>query len=310
MITKYTIKGSCKQGKELTIKGFKNGKQFLSLNAAGIAPKNELDIAIECLKQAIENKKDNQTINLEHSTLTGKKIPALSFYSEAAVKSPVAVCIHGLNTSKTSTIQGAIQLAQEGYYAIVIDAAQHGERKPENSIILNPTLDKSFATNFIQVLKKTAEDISLIIDSLSEHNIADCSRIGLTGNSMGGFIAFLAATYDKRISAIAPLVATPDWSTLFEHPSAASVDTQKRDSITQGDPIHNYTKLKEMAVLIQNNADDPIVNVQGSRNIDPKLRELFFETPERYSYIEYNQSGHNVSAEMFNNVIDWFNTFV
>lgn len=308
--TKYTIKGSCKEDEGLTIQGFNGGKQFLSLNAKGSAEKGELDIAIECLKQAIACKNENQTIHMEHTTLADKEIPALCFYPDHTGKLPVAICIHGLGSSKLTTIQGAIQLAQKGYYAIIIDAAMHGERKLENPLTLNMNLDEKFSENFIRVLKETAQDISLIIDNLPELQIADWSRIGLTGNSMGGFIAFLAATYDKRISAIAPLLATPDWNILFEHPSATAVSEQEKNSIIKDDPIHNYTKLKNSAILIQNNTDDPIVNIQGVRNINPKLKELFFECPERYSYIEYNQSGHNVTAEMFNNVIDWFNTFV
>jgi len=310
MTIKYTIKGSCSQNNELTIQGFKSGKQFLSLNATCLAPEDEVDIAIECLKQAIIHKNNVQELHMEHSLLTDKEIPALSFYHDCDKKLPVVLCIHGLSSSKTATIQGAIQLAQEGYYAIVIDAALHGERKAENTTTLDMNLDHNFAVNFIDALKETAQDVSLIIDSFSEHNIADGSRIGVTGNSMGGFITFLAGTYDKRISAIAPLVATPDWSILLDHPSAEALSYEEKQSIIKDDPIHNYAKLKHTAVLVQNNTDDPVVNVQGARNIVPKLETLFFDTPERYSYIEYNQSGHNVSAEMFSNVIDWFNTFV
>ena len=310
MNTKYTVSGSCKDKGSINLEGTKNGKIFISLQATSSAINNDLDIALECLKQAITNKSDEQTIHLEHRALTAAQIPAITFYAESNEKLPVAICIHGLNSSKTQSIQSAIQLAQEGYYTIIIDAAMHGERSLEDPALLDMNMDKEFASNFLYVLKTTANDLSTIIDELVNIPLVDSTRIGVTGTSMGGFITFHAATFEHRISAIAPLVATPDWGLLFEHTSAADFDSEKKISIAATDPLHNYQKMAKTAILVQNNTEDPVVDVRGSRNLDKKLKPLFFATPERYSYIEYNQSGHNVSPEMFHNVIEWFNKFV
>ena len=310
MSTKFTLTGSNKANKQVRIVGKKDGDIFLTLEGFSNGDKSDFEIALECLKQAIEFKTGDEDIHLEHIHLTSSSIPAIIFHRESREAQPVVICIHGLNSNKNNTIKGAIQLAQEGYYTIIIDAELHGARAHVDDSILDINIDKNFVDNFVKVLKKTATDISAIIDELSQNSYADETRIGVTGNSMGGLITFLAATYDERISTIAPLVATPDWSVLKDHPSAKDIEHNKFDIIVKEDPIHNYKKLINTAVLIQNNIDDPIISIQGSRNIDPKLKELLLETPERYSYIEYDQTGHSVSLEMFDKVINWFNKFL
>lgn len=49
-------------------------------------------------------------------------------------------------------------------------------------------------------------DLMHVIDYLSACKNVDPSRIGVTGISLGGMIAWLAAAVDKRITASAPLI--------------------------------------------------------------------------------------------------------
>jgi len=127
---------------------------------------------------------------------------------------------------------------------------------------------------------------------------------------MGGFISFLCAVNEERISAVAPLVASPDWSMLFEHPNAPKTELAEIDAVVKKDPLHNYKKMVGKAVLVQNNSKDPVVPVNGVRKLDQNLKGLFFEAPDRYSYIEYSQSSHNVTNEMLGEVINWFKKFI
>jgi predicted esterase len=73
-------------------------------------------------------------------------------------------------------------------------------------------------------------------------------------------------------------------------------------------PYNKLDSLQETFVLMQNNTDDPIVDINSARKTAEKLKSVFEKSGEKYKYIEHNSMGHSISPEMFNEVVNWLKT--
>ena len=245
----------------------------------------------------------------EHHIITGENIPVLFYYPEGVENVPVVFCMHGYSCSKYENENIGAKLAEEGFFAVLPDARMHGERGisdfPEKFDNTN------FFRNFFNVVKETAEDVTRIIDYLKDIKEADIGRVGITGISMGGHTAFMAAAYDKRIKAVAPIIGTPDWTGLFDfHPNLTRPDGEFLDYIMQFDPLTHYENFYPAALLVQNGVEDDTVPITGARCLDEKLKGLYKDIPERYRLIKYPETGHEVVQNMIDEAVNWFRRYL
>ena len=118
---------------------------------------------------------------------------------------------HGLGSEKETQEKEIFALARRGFLAVGIDAVGHGERR--YSDFDERMKSEAFHLDFLQMVRQTADEVPRLIEALRSQS-DNLGKIGLTGISMGGCIAFAAAAAvsQSHLSAVAPILATPDWS--------------------------------------------------------------------------------------------------
>ncbi|WP_159886881.1 alpha/beta hydrolase family protein [Paenibacillus puerhi] len=249
-----------------------------------------------------------KTIVVEHETITDRHIPTLFCYPPGVRNAPLVFFMHGFTGSKMGDVGYGIRLAEEGFFAVLIDARMHGERKPDRfDEIFQP--GDNFKKSCFEMVCGNVEDIRTIMDALQEDPRIDPERIGITGISMGGFTSFMLACEDKRVKALAPLIASPAWDVLASSEELQN-DRAFNERVALKDALLNYQKLKPAALLVQNGVKDDIIPITGTRRLHEKMVELYADMEERYAYIEYEDAEHKITEEMFERVIRWFHTFL
>ncbi len=203
---------------------------------------------------------------------------------------------HGLKACKETNIKELRSLAEHGFLAVGIDSVGHGERA-------FPDLDHRLSAygsgddGYLDMVRKTSEEIPEIVDALIGKGLADPNKIGITGISMGGYVTYGAVLADKRIKVAAPVLGSPIWA-----------------EIGDGSPHHHPDKFFPVALLAQNAGKDESVSPHFAREFHEKLQPFYSESPEKLCYYEFPESGHFMLEDDWNNLwknlIDWFERFL
>jgi dienelactone hydrolase len=139
-------------------------------------------------------------------------IPALVVHPEPSARNGrLALWMHYLSGTKEAMNPGLHQLAAAGFTAVSFDAWQHGERALEPTSDLIDRAFSQFRATVWPILGRTVLDAVAVIDhAVGTFELGDDVVAG--GISMGGDIAIALAGIDTRISRVAAMIATPDWT--------------------------------------------------------------------------------------------------
>ncbi|MDD1728000.1 MAG: hypothetical protein LUQ50_02890 [Methanospirillum sp.] len=151
---------------------------------------------------------------------------------ESVANGSLAVWLPYLGGNKETGIRELQQLAASGYFAISLDPWQHGDRKGTTTSSLRTRVFKEFRANMWPVLGITTLDTYRVIDwAIATYNLSGDVVAG--GVSMGGDIAIALAGIDQRITRVAAIASTPEWT----RPGMTDVMDPKK-IIDQGIPTH------------------------------------------------------------------------
>lgn len=242
-------------------------------------------------------------IILKYDTVTERKIPVIFLYPPEGKNLPVVLVNHGTYGNAETMLDMAAALARKGILAVAIDALWHGRRGSEElSDMVNTS---EYKEKYLFMLKEMSKDMSALIDMLKQNPLADANRIGMTGISQGGYVAFMTMVNDNRIKAAAPLIGSPDLSDKYGQSYEWEVySDQVKDRIIDAMPLTHYKKMSHVSLLIQNSASDTVVPITGTRRLDKLLRPLYNESGN-YKYIEYFGIGHEATPTMKKKAVDW-----
>ncbi|ONI70978.1 ABC transporter ATP-binding protein [Actinosynnema sp. ALI-1.44] len=138
-----------------------------------------------------------------------------TLYLPEQTPAPAVLVAHGFGGSKESVDADARELAQRGFVALAWTARGFG--RSTGQIALNAP-DAEVA------------DVSRLIDELAKRPEVQKDgtdpKVGITGGSYGGAISLLAAGYDKRIDALAPVITYNDLGQALIPNSAATTGQQ------------------------------------------------------------------------------------
>ncbi|MFJ6615774.1 alpha/beta fold hydrolase [Streptomyces sp. NPDC091289] len=128
--------------------------------------------------------------------MDGVPIDTSFFHASGSGKRPAVLIGHGFGGSKNDVRAQAEKLAADGYAVLTWSARGFG--KSGGEISLNDP-------------DHEVKDVSRLIDWLAERPEVELDgkgdpRVGLTGASYGGAVSLLAAGYDERVDAIAPVI--------------------------------------------------------------------------------------------------------
>jgi dienelactone hydrolase len=242
------------------------------------------------------------------------RIPGL-LIRRGTKKRPAVVYVHGAFLWKEYDLGLLLRLVDRGLTVLSIDAVRHGKRDPfaaRGYMQLFNEAVGDFAKLETAVFVETARDIPLVVDYLnSEEGIMD---VGVAGYSMGGFVALVAATLDKRIRAVVSFGAGGDWRYLFEKSSfprlmgfkmgAGRVEGETAKLVSSWDPLERVDKMAPCAVLLLNGKVDNVVPRECAERLYEALKPYYRVFPDRLCLVEY-PCGHEVTPSMERRAARW-----
>lgn len=206
---------------------------------------------------------------------------------EAAAAHGTILFYHGFTASKEVNRKELHALAEAGYLAVGVDNWGHGERRL-------PDFEARFAdpahweSTFGDLLQHSVVEVPEVIEALASRGLLVDGRLGIAGISMGGMIAYGAIPLDKRIRAIAPIVASPKWL-----------------------PTEHWRDLYPCAILSQTAGRDTVVDADEASRFHLALARWYAERPDRNAWVNYPHSEHMMRPEDFElawqRLTQWFN---
>lgn len=258
--------------------------------------------------------KNTPQTNLELTKEVIDAIPVLKCFREDGQRSPLVILAHGFRGNKESWAPHLQTLADRGYYAVALDNRSHGER-----------MEPDFASQVFQegklkvhevrrLIKETAEDVSRLIDHFIETADVDPTRIGMTGVSMGGFTTFRALVIEQRITVAAPIIASPYWDDIPQGVPAAE-DAESKQALDQisreCSPALFPERFPPRPLLIQIGGEDRHYNPERVIAFSEQLRDAgYAEDPQRVKLVVHEGIGHEFTSAMWDNVLEWFDTYL
>lgn len=247
---------------------------------------------------------------------------------EGARNLPVVIYTHGLRQDKASGTELACRLAGQGIATVSIDARMHGDRPDERlTNAYDPTrnvfppesgIDIGLAYN--RCIVETARDIDRLIDALAGDARIDADRIGISGFSMGGVIAYSVAAHNPTIRAVAPIGAVPSQLTrwrdiLFETSTQpewrAAIDEHAdllaavEELLRADDASGDLLAFAPKPLMMVNGDIDTAQPKHYALELAKRLRPLYREHPENLR-VFLPPVEHRMTAGIIKEVCAWF----
>ncbi len=209
------------------------------------------------------------------------ELPFWYLVPEGGDRAPLVVVQHGYTGSKDSDLKYGVAYAEAGYRVAVTEALHHGSRGGENR---EASFAADFASTFGAVVEQTSVEIRAMLDEYAFGEVA------MTGISMGGFITFLTASQDRRVTVACPLIGSPFtfWNPLSEK-----------------NPLSFPERFDHVALLIQNGVLDEVVRIEYAQELFDKLIHRRGEADQRLRMIAYPELAHEFPIEMQNESLAW-----
>lgn len=240
----------------------------------------------------------------ERTVITSRGIPVITAQPSSPGPWPLALINHGTGGDAEGMKEMAVRLAENGCFALSIDGVWHGRRWDEQLDIMCHS--DRYKELYLTMLLEMAADMTAIIDFYEADPRVDTHRVGITGTSQGGYIAFMTMTKEPRITAAAPMIGSPDLTDRYGKSAPwEEIDPATQARVLEHNPLAHYETMAHVKLLVQNGNADDCVPVTGVQRLDEKLKPLFASHPEDYRYIEYPGLGHATPDEMQERAIAW-----
>jgi dienelactone hydrolase len=227
----------------------------------------------------------------------------------------IALWLPWFSGTKEAVVPFLEELAGRGFAAVSFDPWQHGERGTETAEQLSSRVFGDFRRHMWPILGQTTLDALRVADwATAQFGARDVAAGGV---SMGGDIAVALAGVDRRISRVAAIVATPDWSRPgmrdIRDPSRilpqGEPDAYARWFYDQLDPLsHLDSYAHAPAIAFECGADDTHVPPDGALRFRDALAKAHPHAAERIRVTLHPGTGHIDAAqkpELFQNCLAW-----
>ena len=226
--------------------------------------------------------------------------PCLLCYTSSpqeAARRGTILYYHGLSANKEANSNEYDVLTRAGFLVVGVDNAGHGERRLEDFDERLRDDRPDFESNFLNLVRETALETPTIINALFTQNIAVEGRLGIAGWSMGGYVTYRALLEERRFSAAAVIVGSPEWLLPWD------------------DSPHKHPQaFFPTALLSQVGARDDVVPAQAARDFHDVLTPYYTSKPERLKLVTYPNMQHDPNAEeahaIQTEMVAWFERFL
>ncbi|CAA7397363.1 unnamed protein product [Spirodela intermedia] len=299
-----------------------------------------------CPKEEMEDfqdklKEENLILITEEGEQGRLPVLILSLKESEEKKRPAIVFLHSSYKTKEWVRPLLEAYASRGYIAVAIDARYHGQRASSVTTYIDALISAWKNGDTMPFLFDTVWDLIKLGDYLSQREDVDPARIGITGESLGGMHAWLAAAADTRYSVVVPIIGVQGfgWAvdndrwqaransirSLFEEArkdiGKSEIDkevVQKVwDRIAPGltsrfDSAHTIPAIAPRPLLIINGAEDPRCPLAGLSDVVSRATEAYERADllENFKLIAEYEIGHQMTPDMVKAASDWFDQFL
>ncbi|XP_017228590.1 uncharacterized protein LOC108203892 isoform X3 [Daucus carota subsp. sativus] len=245
-------------------------------------------------------KEENLCLITEEGEQGRVPVLVLSMKESNPQKRPAIVFLHRTNTCKEWLRPLLEAYASRGYIAVAIDSRYHGERASSPTAYQDALVSAWKTGDTMPFIYDTVWDLIKVADYLTERDDIDPSRIGITGESLGGMHAWFAAVADTRYSVVVPIIGVQVWDKIA--PGLAS----------QFDAPYTIPIIAPRPLLILTGEKDARCPLQGLRV--PQLRAVqAYENagcPDKFKMIAERGIWHRMTPSMVKETSDWFDRYL
>ncbi len=239
--------------------------------------------------------------------ITIGKIPVILFRpKEAGELLPTIILYHGWSSNKEFQRMRGFILSSVGYQVAIPDAIYHGERNP----LLSYDIDNATRYFWNTILNNIEESQSIIEELILKYR-ADPNRIGVIGNSMGGFTAAGIFTHNSNIKALVVFNGSCGWENFnkrfkesYEISEAYELK-EIEEKVSKLNPQNNLNLLIDRPILILHGNSDNVVPIESQRIFYNKIKPMY-NYRDRIKFLEYPNLNHFVTTNMMEESIVWF----
>lgn len=309
-------------------------------------PKPSFSEAMEaCPKKEIPSfkqllKEENFYLTTEAGEQGRLPVLILSMKDGNQKKRPAVVFLHSTNKCKEWLRPLLEGYASRGYVAIAIDSRYHGERAKTLTTYFDALVSAWKKGDTMPFIFDTVWDLIKLADYLTTREDIDPLRIGITGESLGGMHAWLAAAVDTRYTVVVPIIGVQGFRWAIDHDKwqarvssiktvfeEARIDLGKSeidkevvekvwDRIAPGldskfDAPQTVPAIAPRPLLILNGEDDPRCPVKGLELPISRARKVYDEANllDYFKFIAQPGIPHKMTPEMVKEASDWFDKF-
>ncbi len=242
------------------------------------------------------------------------EIPVLELYNpDIQEKRPMVLLFHGYLGRKEFILPQAYLLASHGFFVVAPDVHGHGEREGDK------------LANLMEAVLSTSKEVNFLIEEYADEAMADNTRVGISGYSMGGMITFsYISGPDNRVKAAAPIISTPDWVSIVKALSTKerlaeilalgiiedeSDLEQYLDVTKQIQPLNNYKMMKDTPLTMLCGEDDTTTPPDGPKKLYELLEPIFFDK-EALKLKIYPKTGHSDNIDMNETMARWMTKYL
>ncbi|XP_065851379.1 uncharacterized protein [Euphorbia lathyris] len=254
---------------------------------------------------------------------------------------PAVVFLHSTNKCKEWLRPLLEAYASRGYIAIAIDSRYHGERATTKTTYRDALISSWKKCDTMPFIFDTAWDLIKLADYLTHREDIDPTRIGITGESLGGMHAWFGAAADTRYGVVAPIIGVQGFRWAIEndkwHGRVDSIrplfeEAQKDlgksaidkevvdkvwDRIAPGlascfDAPYTIPAIAPRPLLIINGAEDPRCPLAGLDVPKSRACKAYEEAkhPDNFELTAQPGIGHQMTPLMVKQASDWFDKFL
>lgn len=304
------------------------------------------EVMASCPKEDIPNLKEIlQEQNFYLTTEEGEQgrlpVLVLSMKETDKKKRPAIVFLHSTNKCKEWLRPLLQAYASRGYIAVAIDSRYHGERATNMTTYRDALISSWKKGDTMPFIYDTVWDLIKLADYLTEREDIDSSRIGITGESLGGMHAWFAAFADIRYSVVVPIIGFQGFRWAVEHDRwQARVDSIKDvfeeacsdlgkieidkevvqkvwDRVAPGlasqfDAPYTIPAIAPRPLLILNGEEDPRCPIAGLDIPTSRARKAWADAdcPQNFKLIAQAGIGHQMTPLMVKEASNWFDRFL
>ncbi|KAL0323835.1 UNVERIFIED_CONTAM: hypothetical protein Scaly_2350600 [Sesamum calycinum] len=295
-----------------------------------------------CPKKEIPNFKERlQEENFYLTTEAGEqgRLPVLllKLKENNLKRRPAIVFLHSTHKCKEWLRPLLEAYAARDYIAVAIDSRYHGERARNLTTYRDALVSSWKKGDTMPFIFDTVWDLIKLADHLTQREDVDPSRIGITGESLGGMHAWFGAAADTRYSVAAPIIGVQGFRWAIELDKwQARVDSIKAvfevarldlgksaidkevvekvwDRIAPGlashfDSPYTVPAIAPRPLLILNGKEDPRCPLGGLELPELRARKAYEKANaiENFKLVAQPGIGHQMTPLMVKQASDWF----